>query len=255
MAWGLLFPSDFGRFFPDGDFEFDPIAKESLWRDRLRRHYLAQAEDEQIRLYDYRKFDTEGIGSAFGAGEYPTYVTGKFTYGIGIKGKPDSDAFVAAEENEAPQTFYTLKFHASLGSMVKLSDRIIAVNEQLKDIIENLEPGVHQFFRIDLHMPQAGGESSQYYTLVIGQYLESFSPPQSKPSSYVSYPKYPGFYNLEKTKKGLNGLALDHKKIGNSHLWRERAFRETLTCLSDNLKTEIENAGLDIPTCHEIRVY
>ncbi len=248
MVWGLILPTDFGRFFPDGDFEYNPATRDSGWRDRLRQHYLAQEAGEQLRLYDYREFDKEGLGPGFGAGEYPFYVTGKFTYGIGIQVGNDKPAFVVAEEHEAPRSFHSDKSYVSLGSLVKLTDRIIAVREDLKELIERLEPSVHQFFPIEISMPRMKDQIGKYYTFVVGQYLEGFLPGQSRPESFKSYAKYPGFYTAEHSKRGLDGLVFDKDKIGNAHIWRERGFRETLTCLSDELKSEIDSAGLEIPT-------
>ena len=138
---------------------------------------------------------------------------------------------------------------------MKLTDRIIAVREELKQIIEELEPNVHQFFPIELSMPKMKGEVGKYYTLVVGQYLDSFLPDESKAESFRSYEKYPGFYNAELSKKGLSGLAFREQEISGAHLWRERGFRETLTCFSNQLIAEVASAGLDIPTHYKMREY
>lgn len=253
MVWGMRLPDSFGEFFPDGDFEYDPKAKESGWRERLRLHYLAQAPEEQLRLFDYRGFDHGGNGVGYGAGEYPSYVSGKFTYGMGGKAGPDSLPFSAAEAHEAPLTFDLEKTYATLGSLIKLNSRIPAVDEALKSLIERLEPGVHQFFPIEIRMPKGRVFEKDYFTLITGQYCDSFSPERSKTDAYRTYAEYPGFYNFEKSKKGISGLALIKANFGSVHLWRERAFRETLTCFSDGLMAEIAQTGLRVPTHYKMK--
>ena len=254
MAWGMGLRDSFGEFFPDGDFEYDPKTKESGWRERLRLHYLAQSPEEQLRLFDYRGFDHGGNGVGHGASEYPSYVWGKFTYGIGAKAGSDSLPFSAAEPHEAPTSFDTEKTYSALGSLINLNGRTLAVDETLKALIERLEPGVHQFFPIEIRMPKGAVFPKNYYTLAIGQYCDSFSPEKSKPDSYRTYPEYPGFHNFEKSKKGVSGLVLIKANLGNVHLWRERAFRETLTCISDELQAEIANAGLRMPQHYHMKV-
>jgi hypothetical protein len=66
--------------------------------------------------------------------------------------------------------------YKSLGSLIKLNDRILAVDEALKAIIERLESGVHQFFPIEIMMPSDKAPSVRYYVLVIGNYCDSFIP-------------------------------------------------------------------------------
>jgi hypothetical protein len=179
MVWGMRLPDSFGEFWPDGEFEYDPKARESGWYDRLRLHYLAQTPEEQIRLYDYRGFDHGGNGVGYGAGEYKTYVSGKFRQEVGTKDGPDKLPFAQAEAHEAPITFDTEKTYTSLGSMIKLNDRILAVDEMLRAIIDRFEPGMHKFFPIEIRMPKGAVFPKKYYTLVIGQYLDSFSPENS----------------------------------------------------------------------------
>jgi hypothetical protein len=102
-------------------------------------------------------------------------------------------------------------------------------------------------------MPKGKVFPKEYYTLVIGQYCDSFSPERSKPESFIAYPNYPDFYNFEESKKGVTGLALSKANFGKAHLWHECVFRETLTCFSDELMTEMDKAGLHIPKHYKMK--
>ena len=235
MVWGMRLPDSFGEFWPLGDFEYDPKEKDTGWYDRLRLHYLAQTPDEQIRLFDYRGFDHGGNGVGYGASKYRTYVSGKFKHEFGTKDGPDSLPFSAAGAHEAPLTFDIEKTYASLGSLIMLNDRILAVDETLKAIIERLEPGVHQFFPIEIRMPKGEVFPKNYYTLVIGQYLDSYSPE-----------------NSDEIKKNMNGRAFSKNAFGRAHLWRDRRF-PMVNCFSDELMTEISEAGLRIPKHYKMK--
>ena len=139
----MCLPSDFGEFWPDGEFEYDAKTRESGWNERLRLHYLAQTPDEQRRLFDY---GDKGVG--YGAGNYASYVVGKFISEPGALDiyNPEWPLFSQVESHEAPRLFKTEKTYKSLGSLIKFNDRIIGVDECLKAVIERWEPSKHQYF-------------------------------------------------------------------------------------------------------------
>ncbi len=252
MVWGMNLPSGFGEFWPDGDFELDEKTREDGWGTRLAQYYLAQSPNAQRRLLDYGE---NQVG--YGARGYGTFVSGKFinehvanAYYFGSDEHYISRPYTAVEPHEAPQFFQTGKSYKTLGSMIKLNSRIMAVDEALKAIIERLEPGLHQFFPIEIRMPRGQFYPAQYYTLVIRQYLDSFSPKDSDPYSFRENGKYG--YIHENSKSGVTGLAFSKSAFGSAHLWRERGFREWLICFSDVLIAEISNAGLRMPKHYKI---
>ncbi len=225
-------PSGFGEYWPDGEPEG--------WGERLKAYYMEQAPEGQKALFDYVE---DGLGNA--AHLYPGYVSGKFISEVGTKDGPDRPPFTSIKGHEAPRSFKTTKGYNSLGSLIMLTDRMLAVDDALKAIIERLEPGVHQFFPIEIAMPRGKVFPKSYYVLVIGRYCDSFSPERSKEGTWRE--RGPGRYSHVESKKGVTGLALSKAKFGNAHLWRERGLREWLTCFSDELQAEITSAGLRIP--------
>ena len=235
MVWGMRLPVSFGEFWPDGHFEYDPKKKDTGWYNRLRLHYLSQTSEEQIRLFDYRGFDHGDNGVAYGAAHYSTYAPGKFRREVGTKGGPDSLPFARAEAHEAPLTFDAQKTYASLGSLIKFNDRILAADEMLKAMIERLEPGVHQFFPIEIVTPKGKVFSRNYHTLVIGQYFDSYSPEHS-----------------DESRKNMTGYAFSKLSFGKAHLWRDRHF-PLLSCFSDELMAKIADAGLRIPRHYKMK--
>lgn len=246
MVWGMNLPSGFGEFWPDGEFEGeDTDDNESGWCIRLRNYYKAQAPEEQKRLFDYQG----GNGSS--AHYYPGQVSQKFISEIGTRPGPDRPQLTRIEPHEPPQFFQTIKTYPSLGALIMLNDRIVAVDASLKDIIDLLEPGVHQFSPIEIRMPKGAVFPQQYYTLAIGQYFDSFSPEQSKPDSWYKDGDYQ-FKHVDR-KSDMAGLAFSSSVFGKAHLWRERRRREGLTCFSNELKAEIDRAELKAPRLFRMR--
>ncbi len=237
MVWVMRLPNNFGVFWPSGEFEYDPTKKDTGWYDRLERHYLAQTPGEQLRLYDYRLLDHGENNAEWGAGHYRTYVSGKLKCEIGTKDPLLHHLPISAINlHEPPITFDTDKAFASLGSMIKLNDRILAVDEAIKDIIDRLEPGQHQFFPIEIIMPKGRKFPEKYYTLVVGQWFSSFLPEKS-----------------DIGKKNFAGLIFSKEAFGNAHLWKDRGT-PALTYFSDVLRGEIERAGMRIPKLYKVKV-
>lgn len=237
MVWGMNLPSGFGEFFPMGNFEAHIDSDADDWGDRLKAYYDEQMPEGRKALFD------DGHGN--GPGKYSYHVTQKFIRERGTVLGPDNPPFSQIEPHEPPQSFVTEKGYKSLGSLIMLSDRILAVDEALKAIIQRLEPGIHEFFPIEIVMPRGKASPKSYYVLVIGQYLDSFSPENSKKGAWAS--DGPDFFRCEESKAGVTGLAVRKSTIGHAHLWRERRFFQLLTCFSDELQAAIADAGLHIP--------
>jgi hypothetical protein len=236
MVWGLRLPNDFGQFWPSGEFEFDPKANDSGWYDRLRTYYLAQTPEEQIRLYDYRRLEPGRNTVEDAANQYRTYVPSKFTIELGKKDPGLHHLPVTSvEAHEVPRTFVTDKAYKSLGSFLKLNDKIIAVDECLKDIIEKIEPNTHEFFHIEMKRSDGGNLAQNFFILVIRQYFESFQPEKS-----------------DRHKKNFSGLVFSKDIHGGSHLWKDRGT-PALVYFSDELKVKIDKAGLSIPRSYKMK--
>lgn len=229
MVWGMIMPTGFGEVWPDGDFVG--------WNETLQAYYREKMPPEQKALFEF--------GSGNGASSYAYYVSGKFISPPGETAGPEYPPYSPIEPQEPPKSFTTEKRYSSLGSLIMLNGRILAVDDPLKAIIERLEPDVHQFFPIEIRMPHGTVFPKSYFVIHIGQYHKSFSSENSREGVWRENGEFG--YIIEKSKKGVVGLAFAKSVFGNSHLWRERDLRESLTCFSDQLQAEISKAGLRIP--------
>lgn len=238
MVWGMNLPSGFGEFWPDGFFEFDVITWEDRWGDRLKAYYRGDMLEKEKALFD----DGQGNGEL----RYAYYVSQKLIGKCGTTLSGEERSISPIEPHEPPRSFHIVRGGKRLAPLIKLNDRILAVDETLKAIIQRLEPGLHQFFPITMKIQKDQVYPASYHIMVIGQFFDSFSPENSSTDAYR--PNGGNQFIHEKTKKAMSGLAFSKATFGDAHLWREhRLSGEWLTCFSDELIAEITGASLSIP--------
>ncbi|MDX8350915.1 imm11 family protein [Cognatiyoonia sp. IB215182] len=214
MAWGMHEPSRFGEFFPDGDY----VGRE----EALREYYNQMSEEEKKLRGMVKRFSLTGFSK-------------KYTRDFG----PMTDA-------ECPNEFLTVKSYRSLGSLLNTSNRLLAVDQGFKDILEELEPGVHQFWPIEIRMPRNKTYPSTYYGLRIGQFLDAFNPDHSKDECY-NISGYENYRGVAPIKKAITGLAVSKDAVVNAHLWREKKLTQPDIFLSNELQQRAREAGLRLP--------
>lgn len=234
MVWGMRLPGSFGDFFPDGEYA-----------DRSRTiadHLRATGGPELAHKIDAFQGDISNFKAVVDA-RYDA--SQKFTKDLGD-----------LEDFEKPRAFVTVKSYSDLASLVNTENRLIAVGEDLKSIIEGLEPGVHQFWPITITMPKGKIYPKQYYGMRIARFLDSFSPEKSEPGA-VGTEEFMGKtkYIVNKPdKKCLSGFALDTHRIGDAQLWREKKRIHGVDFFfSDALHDAIVKAGLRMPTFYKLK--
>jgi len=168
--------------------------------------------------------------------------------------------FGKIKPQEWPKTFHTTKTYTNLGSLIKTENRILAVDQALKDIIEKLEPDMHQFSPINIVMPKGKEYPKQYYVMVISQFLDSFSPTESEEGVWRdnSYEAHWGEkiikYQVELPKKQyFSGLAMKSDVFKKSHLWREQKLNDPHLYISDEMANEIRNEGLRVTGIYQLK--
>ena len=234
MVWGMALPSSFGEFWVDGDFPG--------WTDELKCHFL-----ETMSVNQQAPF---GEGPR-GALRYMGYAVQKFVSEIGTVPTPEKPPLSPVELHELPRHFEAVKTYAQLGSLVMLSNKILATDEAFKASIERIEPGVHQFYPVEIGLPKSRIFPKPFFIMVVGRYLDSFSAEHSSPASWTE--RRPGYCYHDASKRGTAGLAFAQSAFAGAHLWRERVFREELICLSDELASEVVAAGLRVPKHYQMR--
>ncbi len=229
MVWGLKLPGEFGAFFPNGDFigydeqliaAFDVMPSEEK-----------AAFNNEKSLYRYHVFQCL-------IHEHGTM------HGEGILFRP-------LAESEWPREYRTVRHYAKLGSLATVNGRVLLVDETLKNIIEGLEPGVHQFRPIRMTCGQGEAYATPYFTMVIGRFLTSFDPEQSEKSAWNHSGRS---YNITYfNKENASGLAMMKAVFAGCHLWCERKLLRPEIYFSDALQAEIKKAGLHMPKHYRMK--
>ncbi len=236
MVWGMALPVDFGDFFPDGEY--------LGWREGLIDYYENKMSAEQQAQF-------------LNPFTYPFYVMFKFKQNPEWQGSEKFPPFSPIEPHERPTRFTLRKNYKSLGSLIETVDRIFAADEALKDIIERFEPGKHQFFPLEIDMPESSGfqrrpenNPRRFFIMVIGQYIDSFSMEHSDPKSWRKSES--GALFFRNVNLSMSGLALSKQAFGAAHLWRESRMTSELICFSDALMSEIRKARLRLPEHYQL---
>ena len=214
MVWGMERIGS-GMYGPHGTFRGEPERLDALGRE------LSDEERAKFKPHDY---------------------------GFAIYERILKDIGPLAE-HELPRKFVASERPKALGSLIQLA-WVRAVDQKLKDIIERLEPGVHQFWPLQIVMPNGDEYPVQYYGMMVLRRLGSFRPDQSDPSCFLGEEVAPGIcsYSSYGVSRKINaGIAMSKAVFSGSHIWRERELTDPTLLLSDELVTEIKKAGLKIP--------
>lgn len=229
MVWAIRNASGFGDFFPDGSY--------GDYYDGMIEYFQNNMNDSERAKFNDMPLD------------YNSFVLNKFL-----------DDTEPLQEHEWPDEFKTTKSYNNLGSLIKTENKILAVDQALKNIIEKLEPDIHQFSPIKITMPKDKEYPKQYYAMVISRFNNSFSPEESDEDVWrdESYDAYWGErikrYNVNIPKKQyFSGLAMKSEVFGSSHLWREKSLKDPDIYLSDELVNEIKSHELRTPAIYQLK--
>jgi hypothetical protein len=221
MVWALKEPGGFGDFWPDGTFR--------KWREHIESYFSEQMSDGQRAGYNNRHVT------------YCYNISERFTKDLG-----------PILPHEVPVEFETERSYLSLASTIKTENQLIAVDENLKNLIEEFEPDVHQFWPIRILMPKDKAYPQQYYGLRIGQFIESFIPVEGthRADDSAGGPYLANGYD----KAAYMKLQFSGERIGNAHLWREPQLLRPNIFISDSLQAAILERGLRIFKHYQVKV-
>jgi len=129
--------------------------------------------------------------------------------------------------------------HKSLPDAINLAG--FGFSERLKDIVESVEPGVHQFHEVPVFMPSGEPAPMRYFAAIIGHIAtdqvvveaSTIGPGNPKGFSKIKAP----------TPQDHNKIAIDRAKTPGWHLWDSWDIYLTLT-VSDRLREKIIGSGV-----------
>ena len=114
------------------------------------------------------------------------------------------------------------------------------ISETLRQLIEEREPDVHQFFRIDLETTDGSPWPTQYYLFNVCQHLAAALLDRSQLvwRTNTSGQRYAGSPAYD------DRLIVNTNVIAGKHVWKDKHFFG-LTFFSDNLKRACDRAEID----------
>lgn len=249
MVWAVLLPSNFNEFFPRGEFHG--------YREALAAHYNAEQRPgltPQHRVEFVFRSDRPMKSDGRPYSAFSTYmldVTEKFHEEIGVP-RPHEPALLPILPHEWPKDYVFEKLYKRPASLMKLSNRMYVVEERLRDVIEGLEPGVHQFHPVRMELPAGVEHPIRFHMMVVTRWLDSFSLAQSdrkglRDADSDSPWVYPD------SKENFAGVAMESTVIKDAHIWRERRLQGADFFTSDVLKDEAGKSGLRLPPSFQMK--
>ena len=220
MAWALVEPNGFGELFPYGD--------QVGWDEQIKRYF-----DEELSAEQRAAFNNWDVS-------FRERVSRKFTQNLG-----------PLEPHERPSEFRLGETRKSIGSLILLPNRLLAVDATLKEIIEGLEPGVHQFWPMKISMPKGKEYPVAYFGMIICRFIDSFIPDQS--TGYLAHEGADTYGANSPLKKDYSGLTVSRQVTAGAHLWRERRLLSPNIFLSNELQAELIRQGLRIFKNHQLK--
>jgi hypothetical protein len=196
----------------------------------------------------------DGDGNPYRAiSTYSLDVSEKFHSELGVRRGEDGSypPYSPILPHEWPKEYVQERIYKTEAALVEYPNRMYAVTEPLRAIIERLEPGVHQFNPIRVILPKGLEHTVPHHMMIVGRWLNAFSQADSDPRGLHSANTVsPVVYD---NKKSFAGVAMSATIMGNAHLWRESALRGGTFYISDQLKDEVTKAGLRLPPSFKMK--
>jgi hypothetical protein len=246
MVWAIVMPSDSDAFSPRGDFRG--------YEEALAAHYKAERRPGLTPRHPPEYVFTserpeDGDGTPYP--DFTTYafdVSEKFHSIIGDRSRHDPP-LKPIQPHEWPTEYVYERPYKRQAALIMGPNRMFFVTEPLRDIIERLEPGLHQFNPIRVILPKGEEHPVRHHMMIVGRWLDAFRLDESDPNS-LSVERLlvkPWF------KEAFRGVAMSAAEIGDAHLWCERSLRPAKFYMSDTLKDEAAKAGLLLPPHFRMR--
>lgn len=128
------------------------------------------------------------------------------------------------EPHEQPLGFTTDRRYRALHDIINTLNRMLAVSEKMKELVEEFEPGIHQSWPIHIRMltqryPTLPEEMypHQYYGMVVHTHLNSIDVEASNPELFHDNKH---FVEIKAT-ANCEEVSLKRSVFGGHHIWQE----------------------------------
>jgi hypothetical protein len=230
MVWALQLPNAMGPGLPHGD--------HVGFEEGLVEHFNALPPGEKAKFNDR-------------ASACRQYVYYKYTFEPGMV-IPDDPPLGSLEDHEWPVEVRLERDYKALNALLRMTGHVLAADQALKDVIEELDPGVHQFRPLRIVRKSGAEHATPYCTMLIGRWLDSFTPEQTDKRLWRDAGRRYSQATLDDDTRSAD-LAFSRAAFGNAHLWREKRIFNIDYFFSDELRGAIKAAGLGVSTFHRLK--
>lgn len=157
------------------------------------------------------------------------FFNGVAVYDVGRPVHSDHMPTKARREGAGLKIYPKRDFHQMMGEPI--------LSQAARGLIEEMEPGVHQFFPIEVTIGKDDAPYGTYYKFVLGSRIDTLARDLSGP------------YNAHGMCKGFGDpdgrVVLDSERIGDHHLWTEKfVARPGWLWASDAMAERLQTSGL-----------
>lgn len=89
----------------------------------------------------------------------------------------------------------------------------MAVTTPMKDLLERIDPGMHQFHPVRITMPRVVEYPEPYHVLVIGRFLDAFVPEKSDEEAWERSELIGCYSSVSPAKKTSTGSPYRRRRI------------------------------------------
>ena len=134
-----------------------------------------------------------------------------------------------------------LRKAATLPDAFRVINGLPLVSDSLRNLIEQMDPGIHQFFPVELTLPAGRKLKTGFNVIIVTTKKKTILPEISD----VSGPRYGSAYSL---KSPGSKVVFSPSCLVGAHMWREIGYRGRLF-ISNELESAIRSKGLKFMKC------
>ena len=147
---------------------------------------------------------------------------------------------------EMPDFLQLERPRKSLPEVFFSDNGILICSGKAKRILEEFNPGLHQFISIRVILKSGQDAPGEHFILNVHHTLDTIIDEKTKSDSImVTLPDDPSRHlmSLRLSAEHSGGVGVDKSKLTSAHLWREKAYRK-IFMMSDALNKRLSEAGI-----------
>jgi hypothetical protein len=226
MVWAVILPSVFNEFAPRGEFAGYDEKLDIAYRELSPR-------DENGETF--RSVNT-----------YKYWVSRKFTMQW-VDVAPARHPVDWVKDWEWPTKLVLEKEYKRKASMMQMANGLLCVSDELRLLIESLDPDTHLFRPLDLVLWNGRPSPEQFFTMIVRNWREAIRPAESD-EGVLYRSSLSGLYTVPiQGVKEFRSVAVAEEAARGCHVWKDRTILSVDFYISDKLQSAAKETGIRLP--------